>query len=253
MRKIVIIVAVLGLIVGLGWGGAGAQMFPENHYLVYEVRQAYVLNMPILLIDQFNEFQTTSVEFDKFANPVMKNQEPYFDSRVHQTWWLIDDPMPPCFDKEVGLYNQFGRQDWVVGDGRYLVLPAYKNNPPQWPMPWNHYKCYEAEGPAVNVPVQLFDQFRSYSMVAVEPVLFCNPCMKEVLGVQYDIVLPDIHLAVYRLEPQVQTGFGATASDQFGVWWVYMEQPIWLVLPTEKLTVVGTEARTWGGVKSLYR
>jgi len=253
MRKGVIIVLALALVVGLCWVGAGAQNVPENHYLVYEVPETFVFTGQIALFDQFNDFSTEVVEFDKFANPVEKNGEPYFDPMVHQTWWLIDDPMPPCNDKLVVLHNQFGLQEWMVGDGRYLVLPAYKNMPPEWPIPWNHYKCYEAEGPAVNIPVQLFDQFGDYDMVAVDPVLFCNPCMKEVNGVQYDIVWPESHLAVYRLEPPVQTPFSAVASDQFGIWQIHLEEPIWLVLPSEKLSVVGTESRTWGGVKRLFR
>ena len=254
MRKDVLLSLSVALVLGLCWVGAGAQVFPENHYLVYEITETYVFTGQIMLVDQFSEFHTTVVEMDKFANPVMKNNEPIIEPDIHQTWWLIDDPIPPCTDKLVEIANQFGRQEWMVGDGRYLVLPAYKDMPGAgWPASWNHYKCYDAEGPAVNVPVQLVDQFGSYVMVAVDPVLFCNPCMKEVNGLQFDMVWPDIHLAVYRLDPPEQAGFFAVASDQFGVWDINLEEPIWLVLPTEKLTVVETESKSWGDVKSLYR
>jgi hypothetical protein len=253
MRKIVMTVLVSALFASLFWGGAGAQIVPENHYLVYDVQNVYTVTAEIRLMDQFNEFQTNFIEFDKFANPVEKNGEPILDPNVHQTWWLIDDPVPPGEDRLVGLVNQFGRQDWVVGDGRYLVLPAHKNMP-GWPEPWNHYKCYEADGPPVDVPVQLADQFGFYDMTAVEPVLFCNPCIKEVFGQWYEILWPEAHLAVYRLEPPTGVaGFAAVASDQFGEWEMNFEEPVWLVLPTDKLTVVMTETSTWGRVKSLFR
>jgi hypothetical protein len=242
------LLAVAG-VAGLGWTGAGAQMFPENHYLVYEVPETFTLTGPIVLDDQFVIFTTDIVEFDKFANPVEKNSEPYFDPMVHQTWWLIDDPQTD--ERLVGIDNQFGRQDWYVGDGRYLVLPAHKDMG-GWPTFWNHYKCYDAIGPAVNMPVQLHDQFNFYTMTATDPVLFCNPCLKEAMGQIFHIIHPEVHLAVYRLEPPMPGGFIALASDQFGERQVTLEEPIWLVVPTMKLTVVGTEQSTWGAVKSLY-
>ena len=77
---------------------------------------------------------------------------------IHQTWWLIDDPVPTCNERLVGLENQFGRQDWLVKDGRYLVLPAHKNMP-GFPTYWNHYKCYEVvRGDTLNIAVHLDDQ-----------------------------------------------------------------------------------------------
>ena len=253
MRKEVIIILALTLVLGLCWG-AGAQIVPENHYLVYEVANPYTVDISVTLFDQFDEwfgdFSTNSLVMDKFANPVDKNGEGMFNELVHQTWWRIDDPQET---KQVGFLNQFGHQNWDVGHGRYLVLPALKDQQGDIPI-WNHYKCYDAEGPPVDFPVLLHDQWGGFTTVAVAPVLFCNPCIKELAsGERYEIVTPISHLAVYRLEPTLMGDVPAVAYDQFGIWEIHAMEAIWLVLPTEKLTVVENETRTWGGVKSLYR
>jgi hypothetical protein len=253
MRKEVIIFLTLTLVLGLCWG-AGAQIIPENHYLVYDIEQQYTVDFSVTLYDQFGQyfgdFSTNFLLMEKFANPVEKNNEPYFDPMIHQTWWLIDDPQET---KQVGILNQFGHQTWDVGNGRYLVLPALKDQPGDIPF-WNHYKCYEAEGPPVDIPVLLHDQWGGFTSVAVDPVLFCNPCIKELAnGELYEIVTPESHLAVYRLDPTLMGDVPANAYDQFGIWQINAVEAIWLVVPTEKLTVVETELRTWGGVKSLYR
>ena len=241
------------LVVCLCWE-VGAQNIPENHYLVYDIEQQYTVDISVTLFDQFDQwfgdFSTNLLIMDKFANPVDKNGEGMFNELVHQTWWLIDDPQD---NKQVGILNQFGHQTWDVGNGRYLVLPALKDQPGDIPL-WNHYKCYDAEGPPVDFPVLLHDQWGGFTTVAVNPVLFCNPCIKELAdGERYEIVTPESHLAVYRLEPTLLGDVPATAYDQFGIWDINALEAIWLVLPTEKLTVVENEARTWGGVKSLYR
>jgi hypothetical protein len=254
MRKTAI--AFLAFVLVFGFiGGAGAQIVPENHYLVYQLAQPYTVNIPVTIFDQFDQFfpppySTNNLVMDKFANPVDKNDEGFFNFDIHQTWWQIDDPQEI---KEVGLLNQFGHQEWDVGDGRYLVLPALKDEPGQVPL-WNHYKCYDAVGPTVDVPVLLHDQWNGFGSVAVDPVLFCNPCIKELAnGERYEIVTPESHLAVYRLDPTLLGDIPATAYDQFGIWQITAIEAIWLVVPSEKLTVVGNETQSWGRVKSLFR
>ena len=255
MRKEVIMFLAFALVVGL-CGGANAQIVPENHYLVYDIGQKTLVLFILQKYDQFDQwfpdFTTNNLIMEKFANPVEKNGESYFNQSIHQTWWWIDDPQDT---KQVGLLNQFGHQDWDVGNGRYLVLPAWKDVPDgDFPPFWNHYKCYEAEGPPVNVDVLLHDQWGGFSSVAVDPVLFCNPCTKELAnGERYEIVTPEAHLAVYRLQPTLPSDIPATAYDQFGVWQINAVEAIWLVVPTEKLTVVESETKSWGGIKSLFR
>jgi hypothetical protein len=254
MRKTAIVCLTFVLVFGV-IGGAGAQNIPENHYLVYQLNQLYTVDIPVTLFDQFDQFfpppySTNNLVMDKFANPVSKNGEPFFDFQIHQTWWQINDPQDV---KEVGLLNQFGHQEWEVTDGRYLILPALKDEPGQIPL-WNHYKCYDAVGEPVHLDVVLQDQWGTYTSIAVDPVLFCNPCIKELAGgIRYEIETPEAHLAVYRLEPPIPADNFAVAYDQFGIWDINAIEAIWLVVPSEKLTVIGNETQSWGRVKSLFR
>jgi hypothetical protein len=243
----------LALFAGFTWTNGGTQVIPENHYLVWDVPQVFTYTRQIELFDQFGLFQTNFVELDKFANPVQKNDEPIFNQMLHQTWWLIDDPVEPCNERLVGLDNQFGRQDWYVSHGRYLVLPATKNTPGVPPPTWNHYKCYEALGPALNITVVLTDQFGMHNFTLTDPAYFCNPCEKTVDGIVYPIIENLPHLACYFLQgdwnPVTQP---ALLWDQFGEWQVTVEEPCWLCVPTLKLEVTPTEQNTWGQVKALY-
>ncbi len=248
MRNGVLLCFILGLVAGLSWTSGSAQMVMENHYLVYEVPEVYSFTGPIVLTDQFRVFTADFAELDKFATPVAKNGEPILNPSMHQTWWMIDDPQSIWWTL---IDNQFGVQRWQVKDGRYLVLPALKNEPTM-PPPWNHYKCYDALGPPLDIPVTLYDQFGSYQMIAKEPVLFCNPVEKTVQGNVYPIMTPEAHLACYRLEPVMPGGFTAMAFDQFGDWQITLLEPCWLCLPTIKLETVPTEPSTWGKIKSLY-
>ncbi len=81
-----------------------------------------------------------------------------------------------------------------------------------------------------------------------------HPCIKDIIGgLRYEIVENFPHLAVYRLDPTLFTDVPATAYDQFGVWQFSGLEAIWLVVPSDKHTVVGTESKNWGSIKSLYR
>jgi hypothetical protein len=245
----------LTLFAGLTWTNGGTQVVIfENHYLVYEIPEVFTFSGQIQLFDQFGDFQTTSVVFDKFANPVQKNDEPMWDPLLHQTWWQIDDPVEPCNERLVALDNQFGRQDWYVSHGRYLVLPAFKNLKPPIPTtPLNHYKCYEALGPALNITVVLVDQFGTYNVTVTDPAYFCNPCEKQVDGMVYPIVDSQPHFACYLLQGDwIPITLQALLLDQFGERWVTIEEPCWLCVPSEKLEVTPTEQNTWGQVKALY-
>ena len=251
MNKRTITYLVLACAVGLGWSASNAQVFPENHYLVYDVAEQYTVDLPIAVFDQFNpNFFTDFVMLDKFANPVEKNGEPMFNPMMHQTWWLIDDPGP---EWTVLLANQFGTQTWYVTHGRYLVLPALKDEPGD-PPPWNHYKCYNAVGDPLDLPVDLLDQWGTYAGIVAFPELFCNPCQKEVPNGVFPIVEPEVHLACYRLEPLMMVDYQATAFDQFGVWPITAFETCWLCVPSYKLSAIATtETRTWSDVKTLYR
>ncbi|UCG53504.1 MAG: hypothetical protein JSW58_08100 [Candidatus Latescibacterota bacterium] len=248
MSRRLILFLFVALAVGFSWTSGTAQTVIENHYLVYEVPEVYTFTGQIAISDQFGLFCLETVELDKFATPVEKNAEPMVDPTVHQTWWSLYDPQSSWWTT---INNQFGEQTWEVKDGRYLVLPALKDTPGTPPL-FNHYKCYDAVGPRVDIPVTLVDQFGTYSMIATEVVLFCNPAEKCVDGVTYPWVDPEAHLACYLLEPPTSFGGSAMAYDQFGDWQLTILEPCWLCLPTEKLQTVPTEPTTWGKIKSLY-
>lgn len=253
MRNVVLLLLSLSLIIGFSWThGTAQQLIPENHYLVYEVPEVYSFTTPVSLVDQFGCYCVTGgMELDKFATPVDKNGEGLYDPMVHHTWWAFHQPQSVWWTT---INNQFGEQLWQVTNGRYLLLPALKDTPGTPPPVANHYKCYDAIGPAVNVPVTLVDQYGTYSMVATEPVIFCNPTTKCIEGGQTEpIIEPTAHLACYKLEPAVPTLYTAVAYDQFGDFQVTLEQPCWLCLPTEKTHTVPTEPTTWGKIKAMYQ
>jgi hypothetical protein len=248
MRGMVLLLSLV-LALALPFATGSAQMMPENHYLVYDVPETYTFTGQIALFDQFRFFCTTEVFLDKMANPVEKNGEMIWDPMLHQTWWTLHDPQSVWWTT---IENQFGDQVWKVKDGRFLVLPALKNDPGTVP-PWNHYKCYDAVGPALNMTVTLVDQFGTYEMMAMEPVLFCNPVEKCVNGITYPIIEPMTHLACYRLEPPTPASVQPVMMyDQFGDWQVTPLEPCWLCVPSMKLHTVPTHESTWGKIKELY-
>lgn len=251
-RLTMLLVPILGA--GLMWSHGSAQdaAIPENHYLVYKVQESPSVTGPIILRDQFGVSQHTFAVLDKFANPVDKNREGIFDPLYHQTWWLIDDPQVP---RTVIVENQFGSQTWTIGNGRYLVLPAAKNtsepgSPPQ--DVFNHYKCYDATAPLMDMQVGLVDQFLSTAMFPIVPKFLCNPVEKEIDGQVTKIVNKDTHLACYSME-EVTFVASLLASDQFGAWKLTTNWPELFCVPSLKRIPVQAEESSWGELKSIYR
>lgn len=248
MKRVGITLLAVLFVCGMLWSSVVAQIMGENHYLVRLTFGDYTFQGQLELQDQFGDFTTTMVKFDKFALPVEKNGEPMWNPQAHQTWWIISDPQSIWWTL---LENQFGPQTWQVKDGRYLVVPATKNDPAPL-SDVNHYKCYDAIGPALDLPVTLQDQFGFYNMIIREPVLFCNPVEKIVSGAIFPIIHPETHLACYRVEPFVPSDRSVWAYDQFGDWYITVHEPCWLCVPSLKLETVPAENSTWGAIKSLY-
>jgi hypothetical protein len=226
--------------------------FLDNHYLVYDVPEVYTVPGPVMLDDQWGHSEHPVLDLDKFANPVDKNGEGIINEILHQTWWLIDDPQP---GRQVFLENQFGPQDWFVQNGRYLVLPASKNVPtPLPPETGQHYKCYEAQGPPMDLPVDLVDQWGGVFGSVMEPRYFCNPVIKTFEGVTSPTLNDSLHMACYQLDPPMVVQQAFFAWDQFGLW-----EPLtavtteWLCVPSAKLVFVGVEEQSWGNIKKMYR
>jgi len=254
----------LALILGTGllWSDGAAQEtgpFPENHYRVYKsLAGGGSVTGPIILEDQFGESQHTFAVLEKFANPVDKSfgtgpPSGIYDPLFHQTWWAIDDPQ---VSRTVVVENQFGSETWVTGDGRYLVLPATKNQSPPGPPPQdriNHYKCYDATGPTrTDIAVGLVDQFLITPETVREPRYICNPVKKQIDGQVTDIVDPDTHLACYSISTDnVLTTI--LVADQFGLWGLIDLTSELLCLPSTKKIPTPTEESSWGELKSIYR
>jgi len=268
------------LIAGFSWADGSAQMVNEHHYLLYNTDVSWTWEGQITLWDQFDpDYGPTFIDYaymEFVANPVQTDGEGDPGAVEHQTWWRIDDPHVE--EARIDLENQFGPARWYTKDGIYLVLPALKFNegePVHYNVPIrNHYKCYEvthvvdADGVIVppyslDIPVDLTDQWWNYTPTVMEPLMFCNPCAKahEDPGLgDYPVIDGQPHLAVYNVIDPLPWGYGAAWVDQFSVavspylyWGVFAEAAYKLAVPSIKLTWVGTEENTWGGVKDLYR
>lgn len=258
MRRRMSVLLASVLIVALCAANGSAQNLQENHYLVYETIEKYLFMGDFETLDQFHTLNFTQVEFDKFANPVMKNYEEYYDYGAHQTWYRLDLPLDD--EWQVDLVNQFGVRRWYVQDAAYLVLPAEKTMPATDPGNYehNHYLCYEVtQAPIENTNVILNDQFIDiedplYTVAAI-PLFFCNPCQKWYNGLHTPWVDYDIHLAVYELQPNEPISRNVQSLDQFESWTFEVTDAIWLAVPTEKIAAVANEQTSWGEIKSMYR
>jgi hypothetical protein len=253
-----ILLSLAGVLLVLSFGGSAAVAqpgVPIDHYHVYNVEPNYPLNLPVLLRDQFGQGPVHALYLDRFANPVSKNGEPIYNFDLHYAWWRIDSPEPP---RAALIGNQFGQdQLFLLGDAVYLLNPALKNAPiPGPPIPdANHYKCYVAQGPPIQRPVTLIDQFGQRTGLVMEPQLLCNPAEKVAPdGRVYPIVDPLAHLACYRIDPPLSyIGIGAVMIDQFFTGDIRFKDDCLLCVPSTKNVIVPTLPQTWGRVKDLYR
>jgi hypothetical protein len=151
--------------------------------------------------------------------------------------------------------DQFGKHEWLVGDPRYLVLPARKNEGVGLPLPeLNHYLCYDAQGPAIDIPVFLVDQFDEVQVVVLHGVYFCNPCEKTTPdGMVYPIIDPDAHMTVYVIDPPMPYGIQALIQDQFlPDAMVILEASRLLAVPALKTQIFPTGSPEWNRIKALY-
>jgi len=225
-----------------------------DHYKLYE-NDGTVVTRLLRLKDQFGEIwlDNEPLFMEKFATPVMKNGEEMCDTLAHQSWWRFDRPQPP---RLVQIQNQFHTTEWFVGDARYLVLPALKNEPTGLPLPeLNHYLCYEAWGDSIGVGVHLVDQFGEVFVGIALPRLFCNPCQKETEdGLVWPIIDRRAHMACYLFDRPLPYSIQAFMRDQFWEGPVFLFESRILCVPTMKLwweEQPGTSSE-WQRIKALY-
>ena len=177
---------VLSLLLGLP---AYAQL---DHFNVYNASGP---DGPIVQItDQFGSVITDLGSPSHFLVPADKNAEGITDFFSHLTSYDILDPVlaPPT----VIVINQFGTQTLSLGESSTLLVPTEKLITPG-PVDLDHYHCYEASGPAIDVGVSIQDQFQTQSAVVLDPFLFCTPADKNGEGIQN----PDDHLTIYNYTP----------------------------------------------------
>jgi hypothetical protein len=251
MKQVSTLLAALGLVLAMsivGVSQTGPMQPNEDHYKVYRTALQTVHPGNVQVMDQFGAYSTPELLLDHFATPVMKNQEPMLDPMRHQGWWRFFAPAPT---RSVVLENQFGSQTWMVRNVSYLLTPARKETSGP-PIVSNHYLCYEAQGPALNLPVNLQDQFGVVDVVATLPEMFCNPAEKMVDGVIYPREDPVAHLACYRIEPPVAYDFQVVGYDQFETYDLHLVDHEWLCVPSFKTVAVPVEPTTWGSLKTRY-
>jgi hypothetical protein len=222
-----------------------------DHYKPYDLfPPTPIFQGPITLNDQFGSTTHTIMQLMKMATPADKNAEGMIDPLAHQTWYEFFNPEPP---RQVIAQDQFGEFDWLVMNSRYLVMPALKFPEPGQGIPQlNHYKCYEAFGPFIGIPVSLRDQFGEEIVVVLEGLFFCNPTEKVLPdGTLYPIIDHDAHLTCYGVDNPHLYGFQVIIRDQFFVEIVALEKNTLLCLPAVKKEWF-EQPVNWNKIKALY-
>jgi hypothetical protein len=155
----------------------------------------------------------------RLFNPALKihagKEYPILNPDEHLTEYTIKARTEPA--REVVFVNQFGTQQWRLGDPVALLTPAEKQGHP-FPAGLDHYKCYKALPPnVVDRPILVDDQFLpgpSRTRVR-EGRLFCVPVLKRHHDQVFPVLHPESHLAIYGIRPIDPPDFGIFIRDQF--------------------------------------
>ncbi|UCH85238.1 MAG: hypothetical protein JSW50_05990 [Candidatus Latescibacterota bacterium] len=224
-----------------------------DHYKLYDTPLGPPFSGPVWVRDQFWEVVITELWLSKFGTPVSKNDVEVCDWMAHQTWWEF---FVPGSIWTIEAQDQFGTHDWILFDPRFLVLPALKNEGVGQPLPeLNHYLCYEAQGPPVQIEVFLEDQFDQVQVIVLEGKYFCNPCEKESPdGTMYPVVDPWAHLTVYQVLNPIPYQLLALVQDQFmtEIEEVLLHDNRYLAVPALKTFVFPTGSSDWERIRALY-
>ncbi len=151
-----------------------------------------------------------------FANPVDKNGEGILDRNAHLTWWSMYDPVPDPM-RVVNYRDQFGRRRAYLGRKVALLTPTEKaRRGSKFPERLDHFVVYHVlDSTAVNKAVKLKDQWGADSAKVYYPLYFAAPARKWHAGRISEVVNPDAHLAIYRINPTSVQKMAKT-RDQFG-------------------------------------
>jgi hypothetical protein len=211
-----------------------------NHYKVYNVDNVEmdeIVSLKVRFEEAARKVHLKSLVH--FANPVSKNGEEIVDPVAHLTWYYFeqDDEEPM---RTVTFKNQFGKQVWVLGQPKLLVVPAEKNNEGT-PEKQDHYKAYEVLdviGEQVETSVSLVDQWYQQTSELGDARFYCVPVRKKREGKEPEpIIHPKLHLAVYAIEPMNLDPMEFVATDQFRADSLVARKSFWLCVPSIVLGV----------------
>lgn len=194
------------------------QPFQIDHFKCYFPLEAGTVQpVTVLLKDQFGSNPATVGKIFRFCNPAKKFHNgvitPIMNPDDHMT--LHQTGPQPLVTRQVKIRNQFGDQLLTTQDARILAVPTQKD-PHGPPKALNHFSCYAvANGPVLNVPIGLSDQFFPSRHQIMRPLLFCNPVEKTHNGVVTPITDPDDHLTCYTIT-RVPFVKDVTLHNQFG-------------------------------------
>jgi len=188
---------------------ASAGLVPLDHFNVYMASglapPSFLL--PVSVEDQFGTTITDLLAPALFMVPADKNLEGIADPFSHLICYPENNTIPGV---PVISTNQFGAQQLSLGQSHYLCVPSMKFIAPG-PVNLDHYHCYDAAGPPINVGVGITDQFQAQSPVLMTPFLFCNPADKNGEGIVNSVD----HLTCYDYTPEGQPVGSIFASNQF--------------------------------------
>jgi hypothetical protein len=119
----------------------------------------------------------------------------------------------------------------TLGQSHYLCAPTEKLISPG-PISIDHFQCYDATGPPLNVGVSILDQFQSQTSILLDPFLFCNPVDKNGEG----IANPIDHLTCYDYTPPGLPIGSIPIRNQFfpSTDILSVNEPFALCLPSQK-------------------
>lgn len=210
-----------------------AQDLRLDYFLLYEVARQSVRES-VALKGQFDkEPERGKLLFlDRFANPISKNGEDFYDENAHLTCYYLYESMPEP-TRVVVLENQFGEQKFLIGNGFGLLAPAMKTLEREsvFPEKLDHYKVYEVlEGEPLNAVVPFRDQFRSAEVRVTYPHGFAVPVEKEHEGKAFPIQNERAHLTLYKVGVSRMSRV-IQVRDQFGRYILRVERSALLAVP----------------------
>jgi hypothetical protein len=219
-----------------------------DHFKVYQVDPIGAnLDLEVRLNGQFDDQvkEAKLINITCFANPTGKTHPggetgEIKDRNRHLNWYTLKQGQAEP-QRKIRFHNQFGWHSVVIGDPRFLLVPAQKlsGDDSVFPDSLDHYKCYEVIeiNSMPHLPVVILDdQFVSEEKVQVGmPKFFCVPVSKHLPGTttEEQIMNPDDHLAIYAINPEPYQR-KIKVKDQFGERMLAVTRSVMLAVPSKK-------------------